>query len=94
MVYNENPIYKWMIWGYLIFGNAHIVTPKKVPLFGYDSDVPWFLGVAVNGDKYEPARICIFVANLLGYIQLSPSYLRLAMYIGNIDRPIIQGKPW
>ena len=39
----------------------------------------------------------IFVASLLGYIQLSPSYLRLAMYIdyiGDIDRPIIQEKHW
>ena len=49
------------------------------------------------GINTNQLRICIFVASLLGYIQLSPSYLRLAMYIdytGDIDRPIIQEKHW
>ena len=79
-------------------GTSSLYPPIWGTLFGYDSDVLWvFLRGAVNGDKYEPARICIFVASLLGYIQLSPSYLRLAMYIdyiGDIDRPIIQEKHW
>ena len=29
----ENPMNKWMIWGYHIFGNTHIIICKVIDLF-------------------------------------------------------------